>query len=97
MAWDIQASPDPFQALISKAIEQGFKPPLVLRFEDANGRGFTQTLRVDKSGNVLCSENPEFLDGTTGDEPIVPPCTYILTDAAGKQGVEVMIDPKQLN
>ena len=97
MAWDIQAASDPFQALISRAIELGFKSPLLLEFKDSNGHGFTQALRVDDTGNIVGSEDPDFLEGTNGDEPIVAPCSYTLTDPEREQGVEVLIDPNLLN
>jgi hypothetical protein len=82
---------------VSRATERGFKPPLVLEFRDANGNGFTQNLCVDDTGTVIDFSEPEFLDGTTGREPIVQPCTYTLTDSASGHGVEVQIDPKDLN
>ena len=96
-AWSIQTASDPLRAFIFRGIELGFETPLRLEFRDANGHGFTQTIHFDDAGKLVDADDPEFLDGTSGDDSIVTPCMYTLMDARRTKGIEVLMDPKPVN
>ena len=96
-AWEIQSAPDPLQAMVSKAVEGGFRSPFILEFKDDKGHGFTQNLRVNEAGKIVGTDYPEYLEGTHGDERIVGPFTYTLADSNHQYIVEIRCDLKLLN
>jgi len=95
-AWRIQVT-EPALAMISSAIKLGFNSPIHLEIRDAEGSGFTQTLRFDDTGKVIHAEKPELFDNTNGDKHWHAPFTYTLTEEGGTRALELSVDPKPLN